>query len=154
MSTILNTVRWLSIFTGALSLFFLANSVIEFGIGEVFFRIHAWYLAVVSPVVGIVRPTLDPIVLWWMQLGAGGRDVNGVGTQWFWDYGLPLMLACFGAQVRAERKLDDLTDRGWFGRSPLSFLLRDAAGYPIAIVEFLRIALGALVFAALNAGLG
>jgi hypothetical protein len=154
MSTVLNTIRWLSIFTGALSLFFLANSVIEFGIGEVFSRIHAWYIAVVSPLVGVVRPTLDPFVLWGMRQGAGGGDVSGVGTQWFWDYGLPLVLSWVGAQVRAQRKLDDLTDRGWFGRSPLWLLLRDAASYPIAIVEFLKIALGALVFAALNAGLG
>jgi hypothetical protein len=48
-STILNTIRWLSIFTGALSLFYLGNAWFEFGLGEVFTRIYAWYADILHP---------------------------------------------------------------------------------------------------------
>jgi hypothetical protein len=64
MSTALTTIRWLSIFAGALSLFYLGHAWFDFGLGEVFRRVHEWYVGLVHPVVDLLRPMVMLLSEW------------------------------------------------------------------------------------------
>lgn len=94
MSTILTTIRWLSILAGALSLFYLGNASFEFGLGEVFHRIHEWYVGLVHPVVGVLKPVALWLVgllgwslpVWWkdvvvLYLAAGAATARGTSSR-------------------------------------------------------------------------
>lgn len=95
MSTILTTIRWLSIFTGALSLFYLGHAWFEFGLGEVFTRIYAWYAGILHPVVELLKPAALWLVglvdwtlpFWWKEvvvlyLAMGGAMARGAGYRY------------------------------------------------------------------------
>ncbi len=93
MSTTLNTIRWLSIFTGALSLFYLSHTWFEFGLGEVFTRVISFYKGILYPIVDLLRPvaqliaehfgwTLPPSWKDWLVLhfALGGSSARGGRT--------------------------------------------------------------------------
>jgi|CXWL01.1.fsa_nt_gi hypothetical protein len=97
MSTTLTTIRWLSIFTGALSLFYLGHAWFEFGLVDLFTRVYAWYAGILHPVVDLLKPlalslawlvgwSLPP---WWkdamvVYLALGGASSRG-GLFPMWD---------------------------------------------------------------------
>lgn len=136
MSSILTTIRWLSIFTGALSLFYLGHAWFEFGLGEVFTRVYAWYAGILHPVVELAKPAAD----WLVALLGWSLPV-------WWKDAAVLTLSTLGACFRAGY---------WAGRRERREgvavgLFENFLRIP---VELGRIVVGALLFAALNAGLG
>lgn len=138
MSTILTTIRWLSIFTGALSLFYLGNAWFEFGLGEVFTRIYTWYAGILHPVVEL----LEPLALWLVRLFGWTLPV-------WWKDAAVFVVAWLGALVRgslsANRAISEQRTQG----------MSDPQLYGgLALFEFVKILAGALIFAGLNAGLG
>jgi len=195
MSAILTTIRWLSIFTGALSLFYLGNAWFEFGLGEVFTRIYAWYAGILHPVVELLKP----MALWLMGLLGWSLPV-------WWKDGVVLYVAVGGATARGGMSYKDArweayrqgypgvadshtTRRNWLipvrlvvwpvfwmiglwsalamarkyqrDRGPgepgfwSDFITLVRLGYAgNSVAEFIKILIAALIFAALNAGLG
>lgn len=182
MSTILTTIRWLSIFTGALSLFYLGHVWFEFGLGEVFARIYGWYAAILHPIMDL----LEPVAAWLLGL-------LGWSLPTWWKDGSVLYLAAGGAMSRASSwrrsfrhgQLDDpvlLYDTqvlgaplrailwpllwyfdlvraiaSWLDGVELVTVWRHLIHYSYVgtfFVEATKISVGALIFAALNAGLG
>jgi hypothetical protein len=136
MSTILSTIRWLSIITGALSLFYLGHAWFEFGLGEVFTRVYAWYAGILHPAVELLKP----VAVWFVEL-------LGSSLPAWWKDATVLTVTTIGASFRAGY---------WAGRRER----RD--GIAVGVfenflripVELGRIAVGAFIFAGLNAGLG
>lgn len=183
MGTILTTIRWLSIFTGALSLFYLGNAWFEFGLGEVFTRIYAWYAGILHPVVELLKPVALWLVglfgwslpVWWrdvpvLYLSLGGATARGSDTV------LAILEREDGSEPAQARVLKIPGYRYgvlWLPVRILAWPLvwlwaaRQASGFRAmwwqhiskgylgsSVWEFGKIIAGALLFAALNAGLG
>lgn len=101
MSTVLATTRWLSILTGALSLFYLGHAWFEFGLDEVFHRVHEWYAGLVHPVVEVLKP----VAVWLVAL-------LGMELPIWWKDAVGLYLAMGGATTRATpQRFDSPNER-------------------------------------------
>jgi len=190
MSTILTTIRWLSIFTGALSLFFLGHAWFEFGLSEVIHRLHEWYVGLVHPVVELLKPLAQWLVgllglslpQWWkdaavLYFAMGGATARGNDSWFGWphdgdgkpQYDKPLTWSArptagiwipfrfvFWPLVWVYAVLWAAFERASAAkgeRVPVYLLmLRGYIG--TSVLEFAKILTGALMFAAINAGLG
>lgn len=98
MSTILNTVRWLSIFTGALSLFYLGHTWFEFGLSQLLQQVYQWYSGIMHPIVVLLQPMAQWVAgllhwelpVWWkdalvLYLAMGGATARGHHySKWYW----------------------------------------------------------------------
>lgn len=175
MSTTLTTIRWLSIFTGALSLFYLGHAWFDFGLGEVFQRIYAWYAGILHPLVEV----LNPVALWVLGLLGWSLPV-------WWKDAVVLYFSVGGASTRGRPLLRREVERHESYVENMNLLFALAAPliwifWPVlwtwdlmvgfredridvssgrkglfvlsAMLELAKMVSGAVLFAALNAGI-